>query len=463
MLIPWIYFLKDDEQLLVESYTRRQTFNGPGVYPILTPHRAKIRKGITLGPTDYLRVRNILTGEIRNEIGPKMYFVAANEKVEQQLTAIPLKQNQYLSIVDKSTGVVRLERGESLVYLTPTEDLIGEVSDGINIDDENAVLIRDIMTGQLELITTPQVFIPSATQEVTGVRHRIRLADHEVVIIKDSTGKYIFRRGSDTDRSFFIEPYTELVRLNWSTGIHKDQRTLIVSHLDLRPKFMWYEFEARTQDNVELVINVTFFWEIIDIETMIRKTDNTTGDICSHARSVIIQAVSQVTLERFLAAFNQIVRDAVLREGDNFYEERGARIQAVEVRSITCKDEETQHILLEIIQETTNRLNRLQKQDSENEVGLKRIQGEIEVENARGQLLETRRVHMQTEGRALGEAEAEKVRAFLDGLGDAISLTDKVGVFNTLRKQDALEKLSKGRARIFFTPSDVDLTIRTGE
>jgi regulator of protease activity HflC (stomatin/prohibitin superfamily) len=319
------------------------------------------------------------------------------------------------------------------------------------------------MTGQLELITTPQVFIPSATQEVSGVRHRIRLADHEVVIIKDSTGKYIFRRGSDTDRSFFIEPYTELVKLNWSTGIHKDQRSLIVSHFDLRPKFMWYEFEARTQDNVELVINVTFFWEIVDIETMVRKTDNTTGDICSHARSIIIQAVSQVTLERFLAGFNQIVRDAVLREGEIFYEERGARIQAVEVRSITCKDAETQHILLEIIQETTNRLNRLQKQDSENEVGLKRIQGEIEVENAKGQLLESRRVHMQTEGRALGEAEAEKVSAFLAGLGDAIPLTDKLALFNILRKQDALEKLSRGSARLFFTPSDVNLSIRTNE
>jgi hypothetical protein len=54
------------------------------------------------------------------------------------------------------------------------------------------------------------------------------------------------------------------------------------------------------------------------------------------------------------------------------------RIEAIEVRSITCKEPATQRILQEIIQETTNRLNQLQKQESENEVSLKRIQGQID-------------------------------------------------------------------------------------
>jgi regulator of protease activity HflC (stomatin/prohibitin superfamily) len=463
MLIPWVYFLKDDEQLLVERFTRRETFNGPGVFPVLAPHRGKVRKGITLGPTEYMRVRDVLTGQNRNELGPKLYFLKASEEVQARLLAIALKKNQYVQIVDKSTGIIRVERGESLVYLTPTEEQLGEIQVGINIDDENAVLVRDIVSGQLDLVTEPQVFIPSATQWISEVRQRIRLADHETVIIKDKLGQYVFRRGSDTERSFFLEPYAELVELHWSTGIHKDKRGLIISRFDLRPKFMWYEFEARTQDNVELVIGVTFFWEVIDIEAMIKKTDDTPGDICSHARSSIIQAVSQVTLERFLAAFNEIVRSAVLRADDNFYSERGVEIRAIEVRSITCKDAATQHILQEIIQETTNRLNRLQKQESENEVSLRRLSGEIEVEQAKGQLLTVRTEHMRLEGRMVGEAEAEKVRGFLEGFADTIPLADRIAIFNTLRKQDALEKLSKGSAQIFFTPADVDLSIKTGE
>src|SRR6185295_4381014 len=100
--------------------------------------------------------------------------------------------------------------------------------------------------------------------------------------------------------------------------------------------------------------------------------------------------------------------------------------------------------LQEIIQETTNRLNMLQKQESENEISLKRIKGQIEAEQAKGDLLSIQREHAQTEGRMTGEAEAERVRAFIEGLTENIPLPDKIGLFNVLRKQDALESLSQG-------------------
>jgi hypothetical protein len=50
----------------------------------------------------------------------------------------------------------------------------------------------------------------------------------------------------------------KIVTLHWSTGIHKDCRDLGITKFVLRPKFMWYEFEVRTQDNVEIVIGITF-------------------------------------------------------------------------------------------------------------------------------------------------------------------------------------------------------------
>ena len=129
---------------------------------------------------------------------------------------------------------------------------------------------------------------------------------------------------------------TELVELRWSTGLRKDQRTLKTTHIDGRPRFMWYEFEARTQDNVELVLGITFFWQIVDVEAMVRTTDDAPGDVCSHARSAITQSASQLTLEQFLSACNDIVREAVLETGDAFHAERGVRLHAVEVRSISC-------------------------------------------------------------------------------------------------------------------------------
>ncbi|MEM7132114.1 MAG: hypothetical protein AAF702_37760 [Chloroflexota bacterium] len=463
MFFPRYYFLKDDEQLLVQAFTRRFMINGPKMAFIPPLWKVTRLKATTLGPIDYLLIRNTLTGELRNVIGPTLFFREAEDEVVEERQSITLRQNEYVCLIDNLTGTVRVERGEQTIYLSPTEDVINAVQVGVNIDEETAVLVRDNRTGQLSLITNKQVFVPEPHQEVAEVRKRIRLEDNEAVIIKDENGRYLFHRGSDeTKRAFFLEPHQELVALRWSSGIYKDQRNLMITHFDLRPKFMWYEFEARTQDNVELVIGVTFFWEISDLEKMIGTTDDTPGDICSHARSAIIQAVSRVTLEQFLASFNEIIRSVII-EGDlTFYLARGVALHAVEVRSVSSKDPSTQKVLQEIINETTNRINRLQKQESENEVSLKGLQGEIEKEQQRGQLLDLRRQHAQIEGAIAGETEAQRVQAFLNGLGEDLPIAEKVAIFNTLRKQEALERLSEGNAQLYFTPADVDLTIRSG-
>jgi hypothetical protein len=505
MSIPWIYFIQEDEQLLVESPTGRKVVNGPGRYISRPLERITRREGLRLNPTEYARLVNRLTGNLRIIQGPQLYFLSAHEEVETQDEALalqenqyayildtatgqirslagptlyvpeateridsthdtlPLRENQYIRILNNTTGQVRVIRGEANVMIEPHEKLLDPVKNGINIDDDTAVLVRDITTGQQTLITEPQVFVPSARQEIIKVRDRIRLEDHEVVIVKDRDGRYSFRKGSDEEnRSFFLEPHSKLVRLHWSSGIHKDKRDLVITHIDTRPKYMWYEFEVRTQDNVELVIGITFFTQIEDVQAMIRMTDDTPGDVCSHARSTIIQAVSKVTLEAFLADFNNLVRDAVLGDGEqSFYAERGVRIRAVEVRSIACKDPETQQILMEIIQETTNRLNRLQKQESENEVRVKELEGAIEAETSRGELLSTRRDHEVMKARTDGEAEAERVLRFFEGLGDGLSMEQKVSIFNMLQKREILDALSKGTASLYFTPSDVDLSIET--
>jgi len=459
MIFPWIYFLNEEEQVLVETFTRRWTMDGPGMFFAPPFYRVTKRRGITLGPTEYLRVRDRLTGEYRNIVGPTFFFGSATDEIVERMKATPLKHNQYVKVLNKETGEIRVERGEGTVYLEPTETFLGKVQNGINVDDEVAVLIRDTRDGNLELITEHQVFFPSAHQDIVEVHPCIRLEDHETVVIKDKNGQYVFKHGTEEDRAFFLEPYCELVRLSWSTGIHKNKRDLHITHFDGRPKFMWYEFQARTKDNVEIDLGITFFWQITDIEAMIKTTDDAPGDLCSHARSIIIQAVSKVNLEKFLAEFNTIVQNAIYSNKDGFYKDRGIKIHAVEVRAATCKDPATQQILQEIIQETTNRINQLQKQESENEVKLKQIQGDIEVEEQKGRLLEIQQEHVRKQAQMEGEAEAEWVNTFLSGLGEEVSIQEKLALFNTLRKRDVLSKLSEGKAQLYFTPSDVDLRI----
>jgi len=466
MLIPRVYFLQEDEQLLVKAITKRRTIQGPRVV-VSRPHwQVQRQKGITLGPTEYAQIRNELSGELHNVYGPALLFPDVAEKVVRQTKAITLKHNEYMRIIDQQTGQIRVERGEAAVTLQPTEEVLQEPSVGISVDNETAVLVRNTSDGQVTLVTEPQIFIPRADQEIHDVRQRIRLENHEALIIKDRAGKYIFKRGQGEseqsgERSFFLEPYEEVVTQHWSGGIHKDTKSLHITKFDLRPKFMWYEFEARTRDNVELIIGITFFWEIEDLEKLVAATHDAPGDLCSFARSHILQSISQASFEEFLAGFNDIIRIAIFENASTFYANRGINLHAVEVRSVHSKDPETQRVLQEIINETTNRINRLQKQESENEVRLKKIQGDIETEQMRSQLLELKREHAQMEGLSEGEAEALRVKAFFDGLGESLSPDAKIQLFSTLRKQDALFALSSGNSQLFFTPSDVDLKIQT--
>merc|ERR1712178_357797 len=107
----------------------------------------------------------------------------------------------------------------------------------------------------------------------------------------------------------------------------------------------------------------------------------------------------------------------------------------------------TSRILGQIIQETTNRMNRLQCQESESEVKLSKIKGQIEEEKARQSLL---------------SIQAEKVVRFLDELESKVpDLESRIGLWKTLRKNDALATVGNKNSRLFFTPNDVNLSIKS--
>eukprot|EP01117_Protostelium_nocturnum_P012577 TRINITY_DN4629_c0_g1_i1.p1 TRINITY_DN4629_c0_g1~~TRINITY_DN4629_c0_g1_i1.p1 ORF type:complete len:265 (-),score=80.26 TRINITY_DN4629_c0_g1_i1:65-859(-) len=242
---------------------------------------------------------------------------------------------------------------------------------------------------------------------------------------------------------------------------------------------MNYEFIARTVDNVELAIAITFFWRIIDVEAMILKSADTPGDICTHARSVIIQAVAGYKLLDFLTAFNAIVTKHILGSNDKFYDERGVELLNVEVMKFHCVDKDTDSILQEIIQETTERLKALEKQKSDNEVNEARIDGEIAVEKARAQLemlriqasveqekankelVVLKKQHEKEEAIIEGGAEAGKIIAFLETLGTEAPAEVKMELYSMLRRLDAIKAVSSGNASLYYTPNDVNLSINS--
>merc|ERR1711988_336683 len=247
----------------------------------------------------------------------------------------------------------------------------------------------------------------------------IRLAQHEAMIIKDKDGNFNFHFGSGTEseesHSFFLPPYAEIVRLCWSRGRRRETRDLYIDRFDCRAQYMSFEFNCRTKDNVELVLEGTFFWEVTDLPLMVQTTGDTSGDICNHARSQFIKHVARVNLKEFMDDLN-CISNKVYEEDTHFYSSRGVKVHSLEVTRYACAEASTAEVLQQIIQETTNRMNRLSQAESENEVKLFRMQGQIEQEKLNGELLEIQHQHSHAEAKVQGSTESERVAMFLKGL-----------------------------------------------
>merc|ERR1711959_315327 len=148
---------------------------------------------------------------------------------------------------------------------------------------------------------------------------------------------------------------------------------------------------------------------------MIRITGDTSGDICYHVRSQFITHVARVTLKTFMDEQHEIARK-VLEEDTEFYATRGIKIHSLEVTRYQCADKSTSEILEQIIQETTNRMNRLSQAESENEVSLFKTSGAVEQSRVNNELLAIQREQAKADAQVTGSSESERVATFLRGL-----------------------------------------------
>lgn len=328
-----VKFVDKDEELVLEGLTEQLIIHGPktAFLPFFRKS-CQVRKALSLGAMEYCVVKNVLTGDKRVETGPKLVFrnpydeILKNSRDLKKRITISLKANEYARLLDERTGKVRVvrgergslapgpyeqfmdgdkmqamdlriyeyvkvqdresgtvrtERGEKLVFLGPFEEFMESKKVAVEVDESTAVLVRNKRSGQLKLVTEKMLFIPSNDEEVLEVRKLIKLADYEACIVRDKTGKDIFYFGkNDSQRSFFLPPHSELVSLLWSRGRRRERRDLKIKKIDLRPMYMSFEFNCRTNDNVELVLEGSFFWEIVDLEEMMKFTNDSKLRLC---------------------------------------------------------------------------------------------------------------------------------------------------------------------------------------
>jgi len=444
--------LSQTEYLVVEDRLTgaQRTVRGPCVwFPEPYEEASAKRTALSLQDDEFVRLKDLADGRRWVQRGRALVFLEPTWAVEGAgsrglgvCKAWVLKAHEYLRLLDTASGRVAVHRGEATVFPRPDEQLLdGGVQQAVQVDGEHAALVRDGATGQLRLVTEPQLFVPGPTESIEEVRPLIRLADHEAMIVKDREGVFHFRygsearRGADEPRSFFLPPYAEVVKVWWSRGPRRERKDVSFERFDLRPHFMRLEFNCRTADNVELVLEGVLFWELLDLPTMWQKTGDTSGDMAVHIRSQFIQCVARATLKAFMETLHEISQQ-VMEEDRAFYTERGLKIHSLEITHYRCADRSTAGILEQIIQETTCRMNRLSQAESENEVSLFRTQGQVEEARLSGELQQLQREQAREEAHSAGLAEADRVSTFLGGLEQEVpKLEDRIRMWQVLRKR----------------------------
>jgi len=292
-------------------------------------------------------------------------------------------------------------------------------------------------------------------------------------VLIDNKGNFVFKHGwVDEESHFFVPPYHTVLELTWTktsfrkafsegsiNAVEAVMEEEKVVKVDVRHRFMPYAFVVRTHDNVEIVLDIVIGWSIANVEKMISKSKDTKNDICLKARSEIIEKVAQLTFRKFMQEVNTIVQDAVLQADKSFYESRGIEMSSIQVEGFSCKNNDTERVLQETVQETTNKMNRIMKQETANEVIRVEMEGKIREEELKKRVLEIQYDHEQLIARTEGEAASKKILSFLDSLGDGITLDKKLQLFNVLQKKESIKDLSSGNVTLFCTPEDVNLNM----
>jgi len=440
----------------------------------------EVRRVTTLGPKEFAIVKDTILGTVRHVQGPGKFQPLAYDKVMEVKPLMTLEKDEYIRLIDQMDGTERIVKGPQNLMPNPSEIYPQGVQRAKFLDTDTAVLVSNKVSGQERLITQTGVFFPTPDEEIIEERSLIRVLPHEVICVRDDKGKVTIHEGStSTSSAFFLPAYSQVVVMTWSSyaklpakGQPQTSEPKKVSKVDMRNRKMVFSWEVRTSDNVRMLLEGTIFWRVENVGLMINATADPEGDIWHHARSALIQGVSKATLQNFMADFNNITMEAFNNQAsDGFYDRRGVTLISMELTKYECADESVAEILTQIIQESTNKVNRLQAQNSQNEVAAASLAAEIQLEMQKTELIKTQAANKRLEARMQGEAAGMSLMraadSFIAGLNDTVpNVTSRLDLYRlheTLNsKNQDTKNLASGKAQLYLTPDNVNLKLMMG-
>jgi len=475
--------------LTIKSDTGVQTLvTQEGVF-VPAPYEQIIeqRPILIIGFKEYIVIQNTMTGLKRVVSGNCSIFIKEYEELLEREQKLELKKGFYVVMVNRQMGTERVIQGPQPPFAPqPDEYAPAGIQEAIFVDkSETALLVLDRATGVKELIRTDGAYIPPAYQVILEERKLVVLTVTQNMIVRNNEGDLTVVSGSapvpvGESRGFFLKPEEDIVPMHWSSfsssGDDSALATETITRIDMSQRSVFFRFKVRTKDNVRLSLEGRIYWKVSDCESLVANTGDPEGDIWYNSRGALIKAVSRATFENFMGNSSAIALAAFQQQATgSFYSQRGIQVLNMDLTKYTCTDPAIDDIRRSIIEETTNRINRLQEAASSVDVKLSTLAGQLIIEQSRASLLNATGANeilqARMDGEAFGRKELESVKGFLDGLNSAVPKTnDRVAIFKLKeqlrgRTTDLQNLMGSKNTKLYMGPKDMnvrmDMTAKT--
>jgi hypothetical protein len=201
--------LRFDEQLRVETLQGAYVVPGPGLVFINPFHTATVVKAESLSQTEYVRIKDITTGQERAVAGPRMLFLGPYERVVQKGQGIMVSSMQYVAVQDTHSGERKVLNGPMVWIPAAREE--GTVHSCVKLSSTEYVIVQDHGTGEKRVDTGPRLWFPGP-HDTWEKGESVWISASEYVCVQDkSSGR---RRIDKGPRQWFPGPYDE-----WKVGV----------------------------------------------------------------------------------------------------------------------------------------------------------------------------------------------------------------------------------------------------
>jgi len=490
--------LKINEYALVENYLDPKTYNryefGPKL--IRLTHWADVIKTVAQCPIldqdDYMVVQDH-EGNKRNERGPKVFQYKIGELIiGDTRNTVQVPVNSFMIIHDSNNRdkPVQHHRGPLKFFPEPFQTIVRNKETNfdyfscIEINQNRAChIVRT--DGKIELIEVPQYYMPEVGERVLKYVDKTVLLYTDFCILKGADGKIAVMNGrlGEANRAFFIRPFYEFLEFNCDT------KKTILSTL---PTFMPHKFQIRTQDNVQLELDVRISYEIANVDTFSQNPIDFYPLLKNHIQNDMLDSFAKVTLRQFMTSFADTAQNSV-KTVSTYFETFGIKVLDIQVINYRCVLQSTQELLETdihtnvtkqnelrarqqdvAIQEENNKvLNKqkdlevqmaakdnevsLKKKQLENDIRIKEMEISIQEEHKRKELLEVRRGNDLVEAEFEGRAKGELFREFLKGISETLTADEKIGVWTREMELEQAKMMYDKVKTINMYPPGADL------